>query len=96
MIRDQGLALAQPLIDGEWAESAAAQLQAQDQRPPQRIRDGMPPQPVANSLDGFAAPSAAPRDPLAIAAGEMAKKQAKRDARRAASRAKLDTAETQR
>jgi MoaA/NifB/PqqE/SkfB family radical SAM enzyme len=89
MVRDQGLALANPLTEGAWAEDAAQQLARRQPDPPRRIRHGLSPQPVAESLPGFAAARTAPADPLAIAAAKMAQKQAKRDARRASIRSKL-------
>jgi molybdenum cofactor biosynthesis enzyme MoaA len=63
-LRDQGFAELQPLRDGEWAESAAAQLRAMRPTPLPRVRDGQPLQPVAPSLPGFAPPKAAPVEPL--------------------------------
>jgi len=63
-IRDQGFAELQPLREGPWAESAAAQLRAMRPTPLPRVRDGQPLQPVAPSLPGFAAPKEAPVEPL--------------------------------
>lgn len=66
MIRDQGLALARPL-QGDWAAEAEAQLALHPK--PLRIRDGLPPQPPAESLPGFAPPAEPPEDPLRRANG---------------------------
>jgi hypothetical protein len=63
-LRDQGFAQLQPLRDGAWAEEAAAQLVALRPTPLPRVRDGQPLQPVGPSLPGFAAPDAAPVEPL--------------------------------
>jgi molybdenum cofactor biosynthesis enzyme MoaA len=63
-IRDQGFAQLQPLREGAWAETAAAQLLALRPTPLPRVRDGQPLQPVAPSLPGFAPPEAAPIEPL--------------------------------
>lgn len=68
-IRDQGLRLCRPLTTGPWAEEAEAQLAALYPRPPRRIRDGLPPQPPAPSLPGFAPPGAPEEDPLRRANG---------------------------
>ncbi|MBK9644807.1 MAG: radical SAM protein [Deltaproteobacteria bacterium] len=64
MIRDQGLKLCRPLVDGEWAEEAEAQLSLAQPRPRRRIEDGMTPQPPAPSLPGFAPPETPEEDPL--------------------------------
>ncbi|MCC6848748.1 MAG: radical SAM protein [Deltaproteobacteria bacterium] len=63
-LRDQGFAELQPLRNGAWAESAAAQLLALRPAPLPRVRDGQPLQPVAPSLPGFAPPHTAPVEPL--------------------------------
>ncbi len=63
-IRDQGFAELQPLREGAWAESAAAQLVALRPTPLPRVRDGQPLQSVAPSLPGFAPPQTAPVEPL--------------------------------
>jgi hypothetical protein len=63
-LRDQGFAELQPLREGAWAESAAAQLLALRPAPLPRVRDGQPLQPVAPSLPGFAPAEAAPVEPL--------------------------------
>ncbi|MCB9759247.1 MAG: radical SAM protein [Alphaproteobacteria bacterium] len=64
MIRDQGLALARPLTEGDWADEAEAQLAARWPVAPRRIQDGLPPQPPGESLPGYAPPDAPPEDPL--------------------------------
>lgn len=65
-LRDQGFAQLEPLREGEWAESAAAQLLQLRPQPPARLRDGKPVEPVAPSLPGFAPPGPAPIEPLII------------------------------
>jgi pyruvate-formate lyase-activating enzyme len=65
-LRDQGFAQLEPLREGIWAEAAAAQLQRLQPTPPLRLRDGRPVEPVAPSLPGFAAPQAAPVEPLIL------------------------------
>ncbi len=84
MVRDQGLRQAQPLQEGEWAESAEAQLHARWPEPPPRVHDGRQSQPIANSLPGFADAKVAPADPLAVVARQQAEKKARRAARRLA------------
>lgn len=64
MVRDQGLGILKPLIDGDWAEEAEAQMHLRHPEPPARIATGMPPQAVAPSLPGFPEPGPAPEDPL--------------------------------
>ena len=68
MVRDQGLRLAEPLIEGEWFEEAQKQLLTLYPEPLSRISSGMKPQGVATSLPGFASPKEPPRDPLAVLA----------------------------
>jgi pyruvate-formate lyase-activating enzyme len=89
MVRDQGLALARPLIEGAWADSADRQLRARFPEQPGRIRSGMPAQPVAPSLPGHAAPTGAAPDPLAVISVEVEKKRRAREARRAKIKADL-------
>jgi MoaA/NifB/PqqE/SkfB family radical SAM enzyme len=81
MIRDQGLKLADPLIDGAWADDAEDQLTARWPTPPTRVEQGAPPLSPAPSLPGFAEASGPVLDPLAVVARD---KQKKRAARRAA------------
>jgi molybdenum cofactor biosynthesis enzyme MoaA len=63
-LRDQGFAELEPLREGPWAESAAAQMLALQPTPLPRVRDGQPLQPVGPSLPGFAPAQAAPVEPL--------------------------------
>ncbi len=63
-LRDQGFAELEPLREGAWAESAAAQMLALRPAPLPRVRDGQPLQPVGPSLPGFAPAHAAPVEPL--------------------------------
>jgi MoaA/NifB/PqqE/SkfB family radical SAM enzyme len=63
MIRDQGLKLARPLVDGDWAEEAEAQLASWPV--PVSMAAGPPPQPVHDSLFGCPPPSEPAVDPLA-------------------------------
>ncbi len=67
MVRDQGLALLQPLTEGPWFENAKAQLDARYPEPLRRIEHGRPIQPAAESLPGYAATTEVARDPLAMA-----------------------------
>ena len=89
MVRDQGLRQAQPLIEGAWADEAERQLTARWPEPPVRVHHGRNAQPASPSLPGFAQPDAAPADPLAVIAREVAQKAAARKAKRAAMRKKL-------
>jgi hypothetical protein len=82
MIRDQGLRQAEPLIEGDWADNATRQLEARWPVAPKRVLDGRRALEPAPSLPGFAQPTAAPADPLAVIAGEMAAKAARRKKRR--------------
>ena len=91
MIRDQGLRQAQPLIQGQWAEEAVAQLKARWPTPHHRVHHGRAAAGASPSLPGFASPEAAPRDPLAIIGEEVAEKAARRLARREAIRKELGT-----
>ena len=81
MIRDQGLKLAAPLLEGDWADEAVRQLTERWATPPTRVEHGAPPLAPAPSLPGFDAPGIAVLDPLAVVARD---KQLKRAARRAA------------
>jgi len=90
MIRDQGLRQAQPLESGPWAEEALRQLSVRWPEPPVRVHHGRTPIPPADSLPGFADPTAAPTDPLAVIATKMAEKEERRKARREAIRAKME------
>ncbi len=63
-LRDQGFAQLEPLREGEWAASAEEQISRLRPRPPQRLRDGKPLEPVAPSLPGFAGPQPLPEEPL--------------------------------
>lgn len=76
MVRDQGLALLRPMTEGPWLEDAEAQLRARYPEPIRRIEHGRPVQAAAPSLPGYAQPTSAPQDPLAIV-------EAQRRARRA-------------
>jgi len=89
MVRDQGLSLARPLIEGAWADSADQQMRARFPEKPGRILSGMPSQPVAPSLPGHAAPADAAPDPLAVISVEVEKKRRAREARRAKIKAEL-------
>jgi hypothetical protein len=69
MVRDQGLRLAQPLVEGAWAEEAARQLGSRARL--LRVRDGVPPQPVAASLPGYPEAKDWPEDPVMQAARQV-------------------------
>ncbi len=78
MIRDQGLALATPLTKGSWADNAEAQLLKRWPEPPSRVATGRDLEAVAASLPGFAEPTGAELDPLAVIGEEqLARKAAK-------------------
>ncbi len=62
MIRDQGLELAQALVDGDWAEEAEAQLAGW--KPRLRMADGPLAQAPHPSLFGHSPPGEPPEDPL--------------------------------
>jgi len=70
MVRDQGLRLLTPLVEGEEAERAVKRLEAVFPEPPKRVSGGSAPEPVAPSLPGYPGPSAAPPDPLSVIAKE--------------------------
>jgi len=89
MIRDQGLRQAQPLVEGEWADEAHRQLVARWPEAPVRVHHGREPHAASPSLPGFDQPDAAPADPLAVIARELAKKAARRKAQREAMRQKM-------
>ena len=64
-IRDQGLGLLTPLVDGPWAADAEAQLAPRWPEPPPHVRSGRDLQPAHESLPGHAPPGEVPEDPLA-------------------------------
>ncbi len=78
MIRDQGLKLLEPMTSGPWLEDATAQLTARYPDPISRIAQGRPLQPAATSLPGFAQPTHAPQDPLAIVEEQRQKRRDER------------------
>jgi MoaA/NifB/PqqE/SkfB family radical SAM enzyme len=80
MIRDQGLALLRPMVDGPWLADATAQLHARYPEPIRRIRHGRDPQPAAASLPGFVMPEAVPEDPLAMVEAQRKRRQEERKA----------------
>jgi MoaA/NifB/PqqE/SkfB family radical SAM enzyme len=78
MIRDQGLALLEPLTTGPWFEDAKAQLERLHPEPLTRIASGRPVQPAAESLPGYAAPTSVPEDPLAMVEAARTRKRQER------------------
>jgi hypothetical protein len=66
MIRDQGLGLLTPLVEGEAAERAEAALATLYPEPRARLATGRTPEPAARSLPGHAQPTEAEPDPLAV------------------------------
>jgi len=66
MIRDQGLGILIPLTSGPEAADALAQAEARWPVPELKLSTGRPPEPATQSLPGYAAPSEAPPDPLAV------------------------------
>jgi pyruvate-formate lyase-activating enzyme len=78
MIRDQGLGMLAPLVDGAEAERCEALLLARHPEPLQRLGNGRLPEPAARSLAGHAQPTDSETDPLAlIEISRMLKKQAR-------------------
>lgn len=80
MVRDQGLRLAQPLVDGAWADEADRQLRALHPEPPPSLERGAPPLPPADSLPGYDRPTAEVVDPLAVVFRDKQRDRAKRRA----------------
>ena len=81
MVRDQGLALLAPMLEGPWLEDAQAQLKVLHPEPIQRIMHGIESQPAAESLPGYAKPTSAPQDPLAVVERVREKRREERRAR---------------
>ncbi len=71
LIRDQGLRLARPLVEGPWAEAADAQLRARWPEPPARGLHGKPLEAPPPSLPGYAMPDGPVIDPLAAVAQRL-------------------------
>lgn len=94
MVRDQGLELLEPVVSGDWAKDAKAQLDARYANPIRRIHHGRPSQPAAPSLPGYAMPESVPEDPLAIVEAQRRKRKEERLAEAKALFAK-DAAEAQ-
>jgi MoaA/NifB/PqqE/SkfB family radical SAM enzyme len=78
MIRDQGLAMLTPFVEGPAADAIEQRLSAIFPTPPARLANGSTSEPVATSLPGFPEPSAAPLDPLAVIELERQERRAKR------------------
>ena len=78
MIRDQGLAMLTPLVNGDEAERVAAELTAIFPTPPARLANGRQPHAAATSLPGYPEPGDAPPDPLAVVAQEKMERRKKR------------------
>lgn len=78
MLRDQGLKLLSPLVDGPWAEQAKEQLSEQFPKREKRLADGRLHEPAAPSLPGYAQPVQGVEDPLAVIARNVAKRRAER------------------
>ena len=87
MIRDQGLKLLTPLVNGEWATEAKKQLKERWPVPPRRIGVGMDKQDAPVSLPGFAQPSEVAEDPLAVIERKRAERKERMKARAARSAA---------
>jgi MoaA/NifB/PqqE/SkfB family radical SAM enzyme len=81
MVRDQGLAPLTPLTTGDEARAASARLEGVFANPPERLSTGRAPEPVGPSLPGFAPPTGAPIDPLALIAREQMIRKAKKQKR---------------
>ena len=56
LLRDQGLKLLSPLVEGPWAENARAQLHAHLPQPEKRLATGRYHEPAAPSLPGMHSP----------------------------------------
>lgn len=80
MIRDQGLALLRPMVDGPWLADAKAQLDVIYPEPIRRIKHGRDAQPAAASLPGFAMPENVPEDPLAMVEAQRQRRAEERKA----------------
>ncbi|MGC6513728.1 MAG: radical SAM protein [Myxococcota bacterium] len=78
MVRDQGLKLLQPLVDGAWRDEALAQLTVRYPEPIVRIAHGRPAQPAAPSLPGYAMPESTPLDPLMMVEQQKKRKREER------------------
>lgn len=78
MIRDQGLGMLTPFVEGAEADAIERRLGEIFPTPPPRLAHGSRSEPVAPSLPGFPEPSAAPLDPLAVIELERQEKRAKR------------------
>lgn len=78
MVRDQGLALLEPMVGGPWYDDARAQLERLYPEPPRRIQHGRPAQPAAASLPGYAATTEVPKDPLMMVEEARQKKREER------------------
>jgi len=86
LIRDQGLRQVEALVDGPWAEEAERQLVARWPEPPKRLANGRAPEPIGDSLPGFAPADGYVMDPLAVIGLELqakAKRKEERDTARA-------------
>lgn len=70
-VRSRGLQLCRPLAPGAWATEAGKQLQALHPEPLPRVEDGVPTEPAAPSLPGFAMPAGPVTDPLARVAEKL-------------------------
>ena len=79
MIRDQGLVMARPLIDGPWAEEADAQLRNRWPEVPQRLATGRPSEAPPRSLPGFPEPKELVVDPLAAVGEKLRARRAARE-----------------
>jgi MoaA/NifB/PqqE/SkfB family radical SAM enzyme len=80
MIRDQGLAILTPLVEGAEADAACAQVARLHPEPISRLANGRPVEARAPSLPGHAMPEGSVPDPLALIAREQLLRKAKRDA----------------
>jgi hypothetical protein len=78
MIRDQGLGMLTPFVEGPAADAIETRLLEIFPTPPPRLAHASRSEPVAPSLPGFPEPSAAPLDPLAVIELERQEKRAKR------------------
>ncbi len=78
MIRDQGLAMLTPFVEGPEADAILRRLSEAFPTPPRGLALGSASEPVADSLPGYPGPSAAPLDPLAVIELERQEKKKRR------------------
>lgn len=79
MIRDQGLGMLTPLVDGPEADAAERQVRRLHPQPIARLANGRAPEAPAPSLPGYPMPERAEPDPLALVAERQLVRKARRE-----------------